>query len=210
MDGAGVLQRADCLAELAIGLVEPDSELVENRVYRMRTIQQVFAEGEWLTAEPLNALQATPPANKAHPASDWKRRGRVFSVNCRGKEYFTRYRFDALYQPLPIIKEILVAFGEVADSWHEPAHLRPARRQSDRLLPADPRLVSARVPAADRCQGHRLRLSAQRAGAQHLPAALALLVAVPARAPGGDFYPTWGRLWQGRQQGQRPLCHFSA
>lgn len=48
------------------------------------------------------------------------------------------------------------------------------------------------------------------AGAQHLPAALALLVAVPARAPGGDFCPAWGRLWQGRQQGQRPLCHFSA
>lgn len=47
------------------------------------------------------------------------------------------------------------------------------------------------------------------AGAQHLPAALALLVAVPARAPGGDFYPAWGREWQGRQQGHRPLCHFS-
>ena len=47
------------------------------------------------------------------------------------------------------------------------------------------------------------------AGAQHLPAALALLVAVPARAPGGDFYPVWGRQWQGRQQGQRALCHFS-
>ena len=83
----------------------------------MRTIQQVFAEGEWLTAEQLNALQATPPANKAHPASDWKRRGRVFSVNYRGKEYFTRFQFDALYQPLPIIKEVLAAFGEVADSW---------------------------------------------------------------------------------------------
>ena len=117
MNSAGVLQRADRLAEIATGFVEPDLELVEDRLYRMRTIQDVFTDGDWLTAEQINALQATPPANKAHPASDWKRRGRVFSVNYRGKEYFARYQFDALYQPLPIIKEVLAAFGEVADAW---------------------------------------------------------------------------------------------
>lgn len=117
MAGTGVLERADRLAELAAGLVEPSLELVEERVRRMRTIHEVFAEGEWLTAEQLNALQAKPPANKAHPAADWKRRGRVFSVNYRGKEYFARYQLDALYQPLPVIKDILVAFGEVADTW---------------------------------------------------------------------------------------------
>jgi len=117
MADAGVLERADRLAELAAGFVEPSLELVEERVHRMRTIQEVFAECEWLTAEQLNALQATPPANKAHPASDWKRRGRVFSVNYRGREYFARYQFDALYQPLPVIKGILAAFGEVADAW---------------------------------------------------------------------------------------------
>jgi len=117
MDGAGVLDRADRLAELATGFVEPSLELVEERVRRMRTVQEVFAAGDWLTAEQLNALQATPPANRAHPASDWKRRGRVFSVNYRGKEYFARYQFDALYQPLPIVKDIIAAFGEVADAW---------------------------------------------------------------------------------------------
>jgi hypothetical protein len=117
MAGAGVLERADRLAELAAGFVEPSLELVEERVHRMRTIHEVFAEGDWLTAEQLNALQASAPANKAHPAADWKRRARVFSVNYRGKEYFPRYEFDALYQPLPIIKDILVAFGETADPW---------------------------------------------------------------------------------------------
>ena len=117
MADAGVIERADRLAELAAGFVEPSLELVQERVHRMRTIKEVVAEGEWLTAEQLNALQATPPANKAHPASDWKRRRRVFSVSYRGKEYFARYQFDALYQPLPIIKDILAAFGEVADTW---------------------------------------------------------------------------------------------
>jgi len=117
MAGAGVLERADRLAELAAGFVEPSLELVEERVHRMRTIHEVFGDGEWLTAEQLNALQASPPANKAHPAADWKRRGRIFSVNYRGKEYFPRYEFDALYQPLAIIKDVLAAFGEVADPW---------------------------------------------------------------------------------------------
>jgi hypothetical protein len=65
----------------------------------------------------LNRLQPEPPANKSHPASDWKRRGRIFSVSFGGKEYFARYQFDALYQPLPIIRDILKAFGSVADSW---------------------------------------------------------------------------------------------
>jgi hypothetical protein len=114
---ASVLERADRLAELATGMLEPSTELIEDRVHRMKTVQQVFAEGDWITAEQVNALQTEPPSNKAHPASDWKRRGRIFSVNYGGKEYFARYQFDALYQPLSIIKEILKAFGEVADPW---------------------------------------------------------------------------------------------
>lgn len=84
---------------------------------RMETIQVIFATSEWLTAEQVNALQAAPPANKLYPASDWKRRGLVFSVNHGGTEYFARYQLDALHQPLPIIREILTAFGAVEDGW---------------------------------------------------------------------------------------------
>ena len=46
-------------------------------------------------------------------ADDWKRDGRIFSVSYGGKEYFPRYEFDALNQPLPVIKDILQAFGPV-------------------------------------------------------------------------------------------------
>lgn len=112
-----VVARADVLAQLAAGLVEPQMELLEDRIRRMRTINEVFAATDWLTAEQLNALQASPPANKSLPASDWKRRGRVFSVNYQNKEYFARYQFDATYQPLPVIRQVLAGFGEVADAW---------------------------------------------------------------------------------------------
>ncbi|CAN7722522.1 hypothetical protein LJR290_007084 [Variovorax sp. LjRoot290] len=112
-----VIVRADHLAEIATGLLEPSTELLEDRVHRMRTLRQVFAEGDWLTAEQLNVLQAAAPKSKSQPASDWKRRGRIYGVSHGGREYFARYQFDAMYEPLPVIREILKAFGEVADPW---------------------------------------------------------------------------------------------
>lgn len=112
-----VIVRADQLAEIATGLLEPSSELLEDRVRRMNTLRQVFAEGDWLSSEQLNALQDDPPRNKSQPASDWKRRGRIFGVSRGGREYFARYQFDAMYEPLPIIRDVLQAFGEVSDPW---------------------------------------------------------------------------------------------
>lgn len=112
-----VIVHADQLAEIAAGLLEPSSELLEDRVQRMRTLRQVFTEGDWLTSEQLNSLQDVAPKSKSQPASDWKRRGRIFSVSRGGREYFARYQFDAMYAPLPVIREILEAFGDVADPW---------------------------------------------------------------------------------------------
>lgn len=112
-----VVARADRLAEIATGLLEPTSDLLEDRVHRMQTLHQLFSQGDWLSAEQLHALQATPPKNKSQPASDWKRRGRIFGVSHGGREYFPSYQFDAMYEPLPVIREVLQAFGPVADPW---------------------------------------------------------------------------------------------
>jgi len=112
-----VIVRADQLAELASGLLEPSTKLLEDRVRRMRTLRQVFTEGDWLTSEELNTLQADPPKSKSQPASDWRRRSRIFGVSRGGRDYFARYQFDAMYEPLPIIRDVLKAFGEVADPW---------------------------------------------------------------------------------------------
>ncbi len=112
-----VIARADYLAELASGLLEPSSELLEDRVQRMGTMRQVFSEEDWLTADQLHTLQADPPKSKSQPASDWKRRGRIFGVGQGGREYFARYQFDAMYEPRPVIRDVLKAFGDVADAW---------------------------------------------------------------------------------------------
>lgn len=112
-----VIAQADRIAELATGLLEPSRELLEDRVRRTQTLQQVFSEDDWLTSDQLHALQAARPKSKFQPASDWKRRGRIFSVSRAGREYFAGYQFDAMYEPLPVIRDVLKAFGDVADPW---------------------------------------------------------------------------------------------
>lgn len=80
-------------------------------------ISEIFHKEEWLTAEIVNRHQPRPPSNPSLPVDDWKRRGRIFSVTFGGQEYFPRYQFDATYQPLPLIRDILAAFGAVDDTW---------------------------------------------------------------------------------------------
>ncbi|MFK4448358.1 hypothetical protein ABH944_008416 [Caballeronia udeis] len=65
----------------------------------------------------INTLQLSPPVKKSHPANDWKRAGLVFSVAHDGEEYFPGYQFDAMYQPKPVISDILKALGPMTDSW---------------------------------------------------------------------------------------------
>ena len=117
-DQMQVLKRADRMAELLTGLFVPNDALLQDRVHRAQTIRKALDDGEWLTAEQLNSLQASPPTNKSHPSSDWKRRGRIFSVSFGGEEWFAGYQLDAQHHPLPIIKDILKALGTVADPWN--------------------------------------------------------------------------------------------
>ncbi|MCS0627865.1 hypothetical protein NX786_00695 [Telluria mixta] len=110
-------ESADNVARLIISQANPGGIMIEERVSHMATVKKVFEEGDWLTAEDINELQKKPPSKKSLPASNWKRRGRIFSVSYGRKNYYPRYQFDAMYQPLPIISEILKAYGECADTW---------------------------------------------------------------------------------------------
>ena len=112
-----VVKDADRLAEVIVGLAQPKSQLMEERIRRLQTIREIIDHGDWLTAEELNALQLSPPSNKSLPASDWKRRGRIFGVVNGGREYFARYQFGESYEPLDIVRDLLKVFGEVADPW---------------------------------------------------------------------------------------------
>lgn len=109
--------RADEIAATVSHLSTPATALIQERIRRQRTMREILAHGEWFTAEQINEQQSSPPANKSHPANDWKRRGRIYSVSLDGKDYFAAYQFDEMCQPLAVIKDILAALGEVSDTW---------------------------------------------------------------------------------------------
>lgn len=112
-----LINDADKMARLIVGQASPNPALVRERKARLSTINRIIEDGEWLTAEEINSLQPNPPKSKGHPVGDWKRRGRVFSVPHPGGDLFARYQFDAMYQPLPVMKEVIAAFGEHSDPW---------------------------------------------------------------------------------------------
>jgi hypothetical protein len=91
--------------------------MIEADIQRQNALCTVLARGAWLTAGQINARQSSPPADTTQPAAEWKSRCRIFSVTCDGQDYFAGYQFDATGQPLPVIKDILGALGEVRDSW---------------------------------------------------------------------------------------------
>jgi hypothetical protein len=108
---------ADGVAHLVVTQVRTSAVMIEARIAQLATLKKVFEKDDWLTAEDINKLQWRPPPRQSRPASDWKRRGRIFSVSYEGKEYYPRYQFDAMYRPLPVIRDILKAYGECSDPW---------------------------------------------------------------------------------------------
>ncbi|WP_213959077.1 hypothetical protein [Variovorax sp. dw_954] len=112
--GPQLLQDADRLAQVIVGLATPSCDLVRERVERLKTINTLTRETQWLTAIEIQR------AAKAHPraVADWKRRKRIFAVSgTDGKDLFPAYQFDAAMRPLPVIQAVLRAFGSVADPW---------------------------------------------------------------------------------------------
>ncbi|MEX3929165.1 hypothetical protein AB4Y36_34805 [Paraburkholderia sp. BR10936] len=58
---------------------------LNKRLRRLEIMQAVLELGEWLTAAQINARQKRPPCRRSQPASNWKRRGRIYSVTVSGR-----------------------------------------------------------------------------------------------------------------------------
>jgi hypothetical protein len=92
-------------------------ELLTKRLQRTEAILRIFGGSSWWSAEQIDAL-FVPPGSKHHTAIEWKRHEQIFSVRVGGDEYFPAYQFDAAsHEPIPIIGEVLKAFGPVEDTW---------------------------------------------------------------------------------------------
>lgn len=86
------------------------------RTIELQTRKKIFEGDVWLTAEEINTLH-NRTQEQPLLASEWKQCGRVFSIFQDRKEYYALYQFDSSYQPLPIVKEVLNAYGEYTNPW---------------------------------------------------------------------------------------------
>lgn len=142
---------ADEIGKLTVANVLPMSALAEEPSHVQRTKNIILAETSWVSSELINSHQKTPEENKSTVASDWKREGRIFSVNDGEREIFPAYQFDVAWQPRPVIEEILAQLAEVADSWniaawfHFPNGWLSYRDKSGAVVPVAPRDALDRV-----------------------------------------------------------------
>jgi hypothetical protein len=111
-----VINDADKMAQLLVGNATPNMVLVEERVGRLKTINKIVGGGEFFTGADINEHSASPKLNKNAVASDWKRRGRIFSITHGGVDIYPAYQFDLNFKPLPIIRDVLSELKE-NDPW---------------------------------------------------------------------------------------------
>jgi hypothetical protein len=74
----------------------------------------IFHSDDWFTADELNRRLAA--VANCHSAFELEHQRRIFSVQRDGYHYFAAYQFNADFEPLPIIREILTRLVE-EDCW---------------------------------------------------------------------------------------------
>lgn len=90
--------------------------LIDEQSHVQRTKKIIMSETSWVSSELIDNHQETPEENRS--AADWKRRGRIFSIKDGEREFFPTYQFDEVWQPLPVIDQILRLLGENVDGWN--------------------------------------------------------------------------------------------
>ncbi|MCP3963187.1 MAG: hypothetical protein GY719_35555 [bacterium] len=64
-----------------------------------------------LTSAEVADLAGSKAANRAALANRWRKEGRIFAVTHRGQTLFVSFQLDADGRPLPVIAQVLEAFG---------------------------------------------------------------------------------------------------
>lgn len=82
------------------------AEAIEARM-RARAVETVMGGTAWLTATELVADLPNKPSNVHTMLARWLQQGRIFALEKNGVRIFPRYAFDAMLEPVPILKDVL-------------------------------------------------------------------------------------------------------
>lgn len=132
----------EILEQTPIRLHDP----VYERLLR-RGASAVLNGTEWLTSAEVDALApgASQRSNAHARANRMLAERRVFAIEHGGRKRYPRYAFDALGTPYPVVREVLLAFGDAAPlrvaSWFESASVALDGRRPRELVDSDPAAV---------------------------------------------------------------------
>ncbi len=77
---------------------------------------ELLAEFGTLTSSEVADLAGSRASNRAALANRWRKEGRIFAISYHGQIYFAGFQFDAGGRPLPVVAEVLNAFGD-SEGW---------------------------------------------------------------------------------------------
>ncbi len=135
-----LIERADAIAAAAVQIAAPTMELIDEHIARRRTMKRIVEETKWYSAEEMRQAFG----KSLSPSADWKRRGKIFGVQIKDREYFAAWQFGQDLKPLPIVAKVLEALGPIADPWKIAAWFhfpnpRLAKREGSKMLNRAPK-----------------------------------------------------------------------
>lgn len=74
---------------------------------RAKAVELVMNGTSWLTATELFAELPKKPSNAHTVLARWLEQGRIFAMEKSGVRIYPRYAFDAMVEPVPLLKEVL-------------------------------------------------------------------------------------------------------
>lgn len=126
-----------------VDLIEPQRPVAVRAELERRAIEAVMAATQWLSAAEIERLFNPKVVNARSTLNRWQSNGRIFGIDHRGKKLYPAYAFDATWQPLPAIQEILHVLTGFSPfrvaSWFESTSSalngrRPRHRSSREIL----------------------------------------------------------------------------
>ena len=137
------------MAKHMVDNIDVCRQLVEEWLHVRHTKNIIIGGSSWLSGEMIDS-RASNEGRQAL-AGSWQSHGRIFSVRDGEKEFFPAYQFDVHWQPRPVIKEILMQLGDLADGWrvaawfHFPDGWLSYRDQNGAVIAVSPKDALERV-----------------------------------------------------------------
>lgn len=111
---ASLLERptsVDVFDTLIRDLGQPRPGMMLQATLAADRLHALDAEFGLLRSEEIAERAQSPAQNRSALASRWAREGKVFAVQAQGRRLFPAFQFDADGAPLPVIADVITAYG---------------------------------------------------------------------------------------------------